>query len=106
MRIGEAVMLILPCVIKSLFARLKCTSLGPSLMVLALKSVWDVGTGEFIHHPPNALILCGKPTFGAILASACLLCFPSFPPSLVYLCLNSPQGRVQLAQLILSTTFK
>lgn len=97
MHISEPVMLILSCVNESLFAHLKCTSLGPSLVVLTLKSVWDVGAGEFIHHPPNALLPSGKPTFGGILASVCVLCFPSFPPSLVYLCLNCPQGRVQLA---------
>lgn len=85
MSIGEPVTLISACVNGSLFACLRCTSLGPSLVVLALKSVWDVGTGEFIHHRPNALTPCGKSTFGGILASACLLVSPlSLPPLFIY----------------------
>lgn len=85
MRIGESFMLILACVNESLFAHLKCTSLGPSLLVGPGTQVRDVGTGEFIHHPPNALMPCSKPTFGGIHAQCVCSVSPLFfPPLFIY----------------------
>lgn len=86
-------MLVFSCVNESLFACAKLRILGPHL-ILAHKSVWDLGTWEFNNHLPK-MLWCpyGETEFGGNLALVCVRSLSS-PPSLhCLLIVELPTGK-------------